>query len=178
MGTVAQRLESQLLKYPGMMADETLVWRTWAAANEQNYDRFDHNIRLGPGIDPGPSFLPAVRRAAILNSQLRIDTVGWQGIDTTQLPSKIETPQTVYDIFPSAIATIFEVKRRAIPSTIGELLTYYHTWVQDFPAAVPPAMVIVCAGYAQTIIAPATANKINVSVVAVNFSILSNASGS
>jgi hypothetical protein len=178
MGTVAQRLESELLKYPGMQADETLVWRTWAAIHQAEYDRFDHNIRLGQGVDPGPAYLPAVRRAAILNSQLRLDSVGWKGIDNSLLPGKITSPQQVYDLFPSAEAEIMEVKRRATSSAIGEVSTHFHLWVQEFPDAPHPALRIICAGYATPIVAAAQANNIVLDVVQVNFSMLSNASGS
>jgi hypothetical protein len=177
VGTVAQRLESELLKYPGMQADETLVWRTWAAANQQNYDRFDHNIRLGPGVDPGPSFLPQVRKGAILNSQLRLDSVGWTGIDNSILPAVITSPKQVYDLFPSAQAEIMEVKRRATSSAIGEVSTHFHLWVQEFPDNPIPLLRIICAGYSNGILAAVKANKITLDVVAVNFSMLSNANG-
>jgi len=177
MGTVAQRLESDLLKYPGMQADETLVWRTWAALHQTEYDRFDHNIRLGPGMDPGPAYLPQVRQASILNSQLRLDSVGWQGIDNSLLPVKITSPAQVYSLFPSAQAEIMEVKRRATASAIGEISTHYHLWVEEFPDAPRPRLRIVCAAYANTILAAVRANSITLDVVAVNFSILSNAHG-
>lgn len=177
MGTVAQRLESDLLKYPGMQADETLVWRTWAALHQTEYDRFDHNIRLGTGVDPGPAYLPQVRAASILNSQLRLDSVGWKGIDNTLVPPKITSPKQVYDLFPSAEAEIMEVKRRATSSAIGEISTHYHLWVQEFPDHPHPTLRIVCAGYAQPILAAVQANGIILDVVAVNFSKLSNAAG-
>lgn len=177
MQTVAQRLESDLLKYPGMQADETLVWRTWAALHETEYDRFDHNIRLGPGNDPGPAYLPQVRTATILNSQLRLDSVGWKGIDNTLLPAKIYSPKQVYDLFPSAEAEIMEVKRRATSSAIGEISTHYHLWVEEFADNPFPKLRIVCAGYASPILAAVRANGITLDVVSVNFSILSNAHG-
>ncbi len=178
MPTVAQRLESELLKYPGMQADETLVWRTWAGLHQSEYDRFDHNIRLGPGSDPGPAYLPQVRQASILNSQLRLDSVGWKGIDNSLLPAKITSPQQVYDLFPSAISEIMEVKRRATSSAIGEISTHYHLWVEEFPDNPRPLLRLVCAGYANGILAAVRANAITLDVVQVNFSILSNASGS
>jgi len=177
MSTVAQRLEAELLKYPGMQADETLVWRTWAALHQTEYDRFDHNIRLGQGVDPGPAYLPQVRKGAILNSQLRLDSVGWKGIDNSMLPAQITSPATVYDLFPSAQAEIMEVKRRATSSAIGEVSTHYHLWVEEFPDAPRPLLRIVCAGYAQGILAAVKANAITLDVVAVNFSILSHAHG-
>lgn len=177
MPTVSQRLESELLKYPGMQADETLVWRTWAALHESEYDRFDHNIRLGPGNDPGPAYLPAVRQASILNSQLRLDSVAWHGVQNDLLPAKITSPAEVYALFPSAQAEIMEVKRRATSSAIGEVSTHYHVWVEEFPDAPHPKLRIICAGYSLAIVAAVRANAITLDVVQVNFSILSHAHG-
>lgn len=177
MGTVAQRLEADLLAYPGMTADETVVWRTWAAIHQGEYDRFDHNIRLGPDQDPGPAYLPQVRKAAILNAKLRVDSIGWQGIDNALLPATIESPQQVYDLFPSAQVEIFEVKRRATQSALGEIAAYFHTWVSDFPEAAVPRLRIVCATYAQTILPTVRAMNITLDPVQVNFSILTNPHG-
>lgn len=177
MGTVAQRLESNLLSYPGMLADETLVWRAWLALHQTEYDRFDYNLRLGPDQDPGPAYLPQVRRAAILNAKLRLDAVGWQGIDNALIPATIESPQQVYDLFPSAVVEIFEVKRRATQSALGEIAAYFHTWLSDFPSAVPPRLRIVCAAYAQTILPTVRAMNITLDPVQVSFSILTNPHG-
>lgn len=177
MGTVAQRLEADLLKYPGMQADETLVWRTWAGLHQSEYDRFDHNIRLGTGIDPGPTYIEAVRRAMILNTQARVDSVGWQGIDNTLVPAQITSPQQIYDVFPSAISEIMEVKRRATNSALGEILGHFHLWVGMFPDNPPPLLRIICAGFSTLITPAAQAQGITVDVVPVNFSQLSSAHG-
>jgi len=178
MANPAQRLESDLLSYPGMLVDETVVWRAWASLHQTEYDRFDHNIRIGPGKEIGPGFLPSVQRAEFLNSQMRIDSVGWQGIDPSLIPAGVSDPQAIYDLFPSAQATIFEVKRRATLAAYGEIMGYNHAWVSDFPNQPPPLLVIVCASYAQTILPAVRASAIQVDVVEANFSILSNASGS
>lgn len=177
MPNPAQRLEKDLLSYPGMLVDETVVWRAWAMLHESEFDRFDHNIRLGPARDPGPAFQPSVRKAEMLNSQMRVDSVGWQGIDPALLPSGVVTPQQIYDLFPSAEATIFEVKRRATLAAYGEIMGYNHAWQEEFPNAPVPALVIVCAEYANTILPATRASKVRIEVVQANFSILSNASG-
>jgi len=178
MPNVAQRLESELLKYPGMLADETLVWRTWAALHQSEYDRFDHNIRMGPDQDPGPAFLPQVRRGAILNAKLRLDSVAWHGVDNSLLPAEIESPAQVYEVFPSATCEIIEVKRRATNSALGEIAAYFHTWVAEFPNNPQPDLRIVCAEYAKTLLTPARSMGIILDPVNVSFSILSNAHGS
>lgn len=178
MANPAQRLESHLQSYPGMQVDETVVWRAWALLHEAEYDRFDHNIRLGPANDPGPAFLPSVRKATMLNSQMRIDSVGWQGIDVGLLPAGEVTASQIYALFPSAIATIFEVKRRATLAAYGEIMGYAHAWQEDYPQQPKPLLMIVCAEYAQTILPATRASSVQIDVVQANFSILSSQAGS
>lgn len=173
----AQRLESDLLSYPGMSVDETVVWRAWALLHEGEYDRFDHNIRIGPGKEIGDAFLPSVQRAEFLNSQMRIDSVGWQAIDPTMVAPYAIEPQIIYNVFPSALATIFEVKRRADLRAYGELMGYAHAWEEDFPFAPKPTLRIVCASYAQTILPATRASSVQVDVVQANFTILATPRG-
>jgi hypothetical protein len=177
MANPAQRLESHLQKYPGMLVDETVVWRAWAALHEAEYDRFDHNIRIGPAHDPGPAFRPDVRKGEMLNSQMRIDSVGWQGIDVGLLPPGEVTATQIYELFPSAIATIFEVKRRATLAAYGEIMGYNHAWIEDYPQQPKPLLMIVCAEYANTVLPATRASNVQIDVVQANFSILSNAHG-
>lgn len=177
MANPAQRLEADLLSYPGMLVDETVVWRAWALLHQREYDRFDHNIRIGPAKDPGPGFLPSVRKAEMLNSQMRVDSIGWQGVDPALIPSTAESPADIYAVFPSAESTIFEVKRRATLAAYGEIMGYAHAWAAEFPNNPTPRLVIVCADYAQTILPATAASGVHIDVVAANFSILSNATG-
>ncbi len=111
MGTLAQRLESERLRYPGLLPEEILVLRARLNLHQSEYDKFDYNLRIGQGIDPGEAYTPEVRKQAILNTQLRIDAVGYKGLQ----------------------ATIIEVKRRATPSNVGQLLTYLSVWRIEFP---------------------------------------------
>jgi hypothetical protein len=178
MPNPAQRLEADLLSYPGMLVDETVVWRAWALLHQKEYDRFDHNLRIGPGKEIGASFLPAVQRAEFLNSQMRIDSVGWQGIDPALIGANVTDPQQIYNLFPSAQATIFEVKRRATLQAVGEIAGYNHAWRADFPSAPDPLLVIICAAYSKTILPAVAAMAIQIDLVQANFSILSNAAGS
>jgi hypothetical protein len=177
MANPAQRLEADLQTYPGMLVDETVVWRAWALLHQGEYDRFDHNIRIGPARDPGPAFLPSVRKAEMLNSQMRIDSVGWQGIDPALIPPAVVDPQEIYNLFPSAEATIFEVKRRATLQAYGEIMGYFHGWNEAFPNVVPPRLMIVCAEYANTILPATRASGVMIDVVQANFTILSTAAG-
>lgn len=177
MANPAQRLEADLLSYPGMLVDETVVWRAWAIMHQGEFARFDHNIRIGPAKDPGPAYLPSVRQAEMLNSQMRIDSIGWVGIDPALITGVVTSPAQIYDLFPSAQATIFEVKRRATLAAYGEIMGYNHAWVAEFPQQPTPYLCIVCADYAQTILPATAASNVAIDVVQANFSILSNAHG-
>lgn len=150
MGSPAQRLESDRAKFPALQVDEILVWRAWLAQHQAEYDRFDYNVRLGTDVDPGPDFPDNIRKAAIALNSLRVDAVGYQGL----------TP------------TIFEVKRRAGPQNIGQLLTYKHLWAAAFPISPAPALVLVFNTLSQHILGVAGASGIQLSQVDVDFSSL------
>ncbi|MGH9492917.1 MAG: hypothetical protein ACRD2K_05400, partial [Terriglobales bacterium] len=143
MGTPAQTLQSERLKYPGLLPREIIIFREWLRLHERDFDRFDYNVRVGDGFDPGPGFSPDVRQQAIENSKKRIDAIAWQG---------------------SAV-TLIEVKDRAGLSAIGQLIGYRPLWqqtVSDFlsgrrtdfdedwkveitrrrPATVPPLLLV------------------------------------
>lgn len=108
MGTPAQTLQSERLKYPGLLPREIIIFREWLRLHERSFDRFDFNVRVGDGADPGPGFSPDVRRDAIENSKKRIDAVAWRLSEVT----------------------LIEVKDRAGLSAIGQLIGYRPLWQQ------------------------------------------------
>src|ERR1700752_2781202 len=123
MPNAAQRTADDRAKYPGMQVDEVLVWKAFLAAHGSEYDRFDYNMRLGAGADPGPLVVEPYRSMSIKLSQLRLDAVGWQG----------GTP------------TIFEVERYAKPRNVGQVLTYRNAWQAAASSSVDPHLAIVAA---------------------------------
>jgi hypothetical protein len=153
MTTPASRLESERAKYPAMQVDEILVWQAWLMQHQTEYERFDYNVRLGTNVDPGPDFPPNIRKAAIAINSLRVDAVGWQGSQPT----------------------IFEVKRRAAPNNIGQLLTYKHLWVDQFPTGPAPKLVLVFNDISQHILGVSQASGIQLAQVDVDFSSLAPA---
>jgi hypothetical protein len=150
MGTPAQRLESERAKYPALNVDEVLVWVAWLQQNQSQYDRFDYNVRIGDGTDPGPTFSDTMRNMAIKLTQLRLDAVGYQG----------------------SVPTIFEVERRATPRSVGQLLTYDAVWRTKGYTQVNPRLVLVAAGYAPNIVPVLSNSGIDLQIVSVNFSVL------
>lgn len=114
-------LQSDRSSYPGLPDNEGEVLRQWLRRHEREYDRFEYNVRVGKGIDPGAAYPEDMRRMSIANSQLRIDVIAWKG---TQ-------------------ATILEVKERATPSAIGQIVTYAHLWQVENPTLPTPRALIV-----------------------------------
>ncbi len=151
MGTPAQRLESERAKYPAMNVDEILVWREYLRLHETDFDRFNYNVRIGSGSDPGAEFPDNIRKMAIALSQLRLDAVGFQG----------EAP------------TIFEVKRNAGPQNVGQLLTYNAVWTRTRLSAAPPILVLVCADFTPNILPVIQDTGIRLERLQVDFSSLS-----
>lgn len=89
----------------------------------RGYQRWEFDVSVGPGVDPGPYVDPRVRDNAIYLTQAKIDAVGWAG----QIP------------------TIFEVKPEMSLTGFGQLLGYRwylerHTGVQAYLAAITDFM--------------------------------------
>jgi hypothetical protein len=74
-----------------ILSDEANMWQRW-----------DFDVSVGPGIDPGPGFDPEIRSNAIYLTQAKIDVVGWAG----------------------NIPTIFEVKPQLSIQGFGQLIAY------------------------------------------------------
>lgn len=148
MATQPNTLQSDRHKFPGLLPEETLVLRAWLALHQSEYDRFDYNMRIGQGIDPGPAYSESMRKQNIENTQLRIDAVAYKGNQPT----------------------IIEVKRRATPSNIGQLLVYDSVWRQQFPASPAPKMLLVCNTFSPHILQRAKESSVTIESVQVDFS--------
>ena len=121
MSTPTPPLESARTYYPAMLPAETIVWQTWLRLHQAEYDRFDYNMRVGPGFDPGGSVPDFIRTMAVKNTKKRIDAVAWQGSQPL----------------------IVEVKVRAGLSAVGQILGYRVHWRLENPHTVPPKLLLV-----------------------------------
>jgi hypothetical protein len=126
-----------------MNVDEILVWRVFLQLYQQNYDRFDYNVRLGLSADPGASFPDMHRKAAIALNSVRVDAVGWKGNE----------------------ATIFEVRRRADSADVGQLCVYSTLWQEQQLSSSAPRLVMVTAQPVAHIVS--TLPKCNIELVLV-----------
>ena len=149
---VAQKMQADRLKYPGLLPDEALVLRAWLRLHENEYERFEYNVAIGPDLDPGPQFHAATRAQTIMSRKFRLDAVGYQ----------------------QGVPTIIEVKRRATPANVGQLLTYFHVWMNENPDSPTPKLLLIASDFTPGIICALQPLGIKFERLAVNFSVLSN----
>lgn len=147
---VAQLLQGDRLKWPGMLPAEILIFKNWLEKYAANYDRIDGNVRIGKGFDPGASWPAEQRRNAIENTKLRVDAVAYQGTHPT----------------------LIEVKRGAGASAIGQLLTYEATWVKDYPATPAPGLALVTNSIQENMMPVIAKTGIQLYLIPTDFSVL------
>lgn len=152
MATPAQRLMELRQKYPGMAPREVLIFQQWQNKHGAEYDRFDYNVRIGNGTDPGPQYDQVSRNMYIANTQKRIDAVGWKG----------DQP------------TIIEVKDRATASCMSQLVTYAALWPITFPGTLTPILLLVTNRFSADMHLVLDHAGIKWNLVEADFSVLSN----
>jgi hypothetical protein len=115
--------------YPGLGSVETGIWRDYLVDEEQNYQRFDYNVRVGEGVRPLRGVAPAdpemrARQDAAWKAwtQKRIDAVG----------------------FRNDGVVLFEITERANVRSLGQLLTYDNLYAKAFPPNGANALVLLC----------------------------------
>lgn len=146
--TPAQKLQSERQKYPGMLPREIIVLRNWLKLHEAEYDRFDYNMRLGAGFDPGPTFDDNIRKMAQQNTQKRVDAVGYKGDQVT----------------------LIEVKDRAGFSAVGQLVGYHALWRAANPEKNPPLLLMVANRIADDLMPVLLSAGISLDLVEADFS--------
>jgi len=114
--------ESERSYFPGLMPGETRAWRRWLETYELDFDKFDYNVRIGPGIDAPPETLAdmpelqeKLRKQFYESTRHRIDCVGYRG----------------------PAVTIFEVEVRGGVTALGQLKTYAELWRTTRPVHGP-----------------------------------------
>lgn len=107
--------------YPERTDGESHVIRAFLLEHLQDFDRLAFSKRVGHGIKPDPTHLPAVQANTAFSSMLRIDILAWRG----NLP------------------IIIEVKQDVTPASLGQILTYRHHFLEEFPESSEPELVVV-----------------------------------
>jgi len=143
MGTPAIPPQSTRSKYPGMRFKESNMMRDWLGLHESEYDRFDYNVRIGVGRDPGPQFADWVRKAAIMSSQMRVDCVAWKG----------------------DVPLLIELKVFAFARAVQQITTYGAVWAAERPGTAQPQLLLVVRGMDDSAKASAAAAGLRVEVL-------------
>lgn len=119
---IAQLCQADRLNLPGMLPQECLIFKAWWSEHKGEYTAADFNVRVGRGYDPGPDYLNAARQNAIKNTQLRLDALLFRGLQPV----------------------VIEVKLRATPVVIGQLLSYSVLWSRDNQGFAKPELMLIC----------------------------------
>ncbi len=166
-------MEADRHKFPGMAPREVIIFRAWLAMHQKEYDRFDYNVRVGNGTDPGEQYPAIYRQQYIENTQKRIDGVGWKaGITVTD--STLYNARSIFEIARSgAQPTIIEVKDRATGSCMSQILTYKALWPLTFPNTPAPKLLLVTNRVAADMPLVLDATGITLEIVPADFSSLS-----
>jgi hypothetical protein len=107
--------------YPERTDGESWVIKAFLEHHLDEYDSITFGKRVGRGIEPDPSHLPAVQANTVFSSKLRIDILAWR------------RNQPV----------LIEVKQNITPASLGQILTYRHWFQVEFPDAPEPELVVV-----------------------------------
>jgi hypothetical protein len=111
----------QRRRFGSLLPREVLVLVAWLKLHEAEYDSWQFDVRIGKGYDPGDAYTEDMRSMSILNSQKRMDALGWQGSQ----------------------ATIVEVKERAGLGAVGQLVGYKALFQQEHQDLPAPLLVLV-----------------------------------
>lgn len=107
--------------YPERTDKESHVIRAFLLAHIREFDRIEFAKRVGRGADIDPTTLPAIQRATLHSSRLKIDILAWRATQPI----------------------IIEVKVSVTPAALGQILTYQHHFREEYPDAGEPELVVV-----------------------------------
>ena len=107
--------------YPERTDLESALIRDYLLEHLSEFDRVEFSVRIGEGLTPDPSHLPAVQRNAVESSKKRIDLVGWFG----------------------HLVTLVEAKTVISHAVMGQLLMDRTVWMQQHPDDVEPRLVAI-----------------------------------
>lgn len=175
MGTAtnpAITFQADRLRFPGMQLREILIWKNWLYGNSTRFDRYEYNVRLGDGVDPGPSYPDSSRRMWIANSMKRVDVVAVKGERVTLI--EVEDNPGLGNLGQLAgYAGLWRMRvQNGGPPSVHLFLGVEKFFPSDLPPDLNPSLLLVCARIGNDALAIANQSGFSVEVVPTDFSIL------
>jgi len=175
MGSIAnpaQRFQTDRLKFPGMQLREILVWKNWLYLNSTRFDRYEYNVRLGDGVDPGPSYPDSSRRQWIANSMKRADVIAVRGGHVTIIEVEENPGLTAFGQL-AGYQTLWRMRvQNGGPPSVHIVVGVENFFPTDLPPDPDPGLLLVCARVGNDALAVAKSSGVAVEVVPTDFSIL------
>lgn len=172
----AIRMQVDRLKYPGMQVREILIWKNWLYQNSTRFDRYEYNVRLGEGVDPGPSFPESSRRMWIANSMKRVDVVAVKGGHVTLIEVEENPGMTAFGQL-EGYQTLWRNRVQAGgPPAVHIQLGVENFFPSDLPLDPSPSLLLVSARAGNDALAIARAANVQVDVIPTDFSSLKKVS--
>ena len=111
----------RMARYPEQTIRQSELIRAYFQSHLGEFDSVTFEYRVGQGLEPDATHLPAVQRQTENVTRQRIDVIGWSG----------------------SRPTIIEAKERVTPSALGQVLTYRILLSQEFKDAPEPELVVI-----------------------------------
>jgi hypothetical protein len=172
MDSPAIRMQADRLKFPGMQVREILIWKNWLYLNSTRFDRYEYNVRIGEGVDPGPSYPDSSRRMWIANSMKRVDVVAVKGGHVAIIEVEENPGMTAFGQL-AGYQTLWRNRIQAGgPPAVHISLGVERFFPLDLPLDPDPSLLLVCARVGNDALAVAKSAGIAVEVVPTDFSSL------
>jgi hypothetical protein len=115
-------LESERGQYEGLNLDSRNLWVQWLKLYQSEFESFTYNVRLGKGLDPGPSVSDTTRAQ-------------WRALTSKRADVVAERPGQTW---------LIEVEPRVTARTVGQIVVYAHLLPQYWPVRTSLISAVVC----------------------------------
>lgn len=115
----------KMTKFPHLLPADCILWQKFLDLHEGSYNRFEYDVRVGEGTDPGDQYDDNMRYDAITLSQRRIDVIGYQ----------------------AKVITLFEVTTSAGLTALGQLTAYPQLFIKTYSPGLPVKPHLVTYGF-------------------------------
>jgi hypothetical protein len=166
----AIRFQADRLRFPGMQMREILIWKNWLYANSTRFDSYFYNLRLGDGVDPGPSYPDSSRRMWIANSMKRVDVVAVKGERVTIIEVEENPGLTAFGQIAGYVVLWRNRVANGGPPSVHLSLGVEKFFPPELPLDLNPGVLLVCARIGNDALAVARSSNVSVEVVPTDFS--------